>query len=169
MDQCERARLTGTIEVALPPEQAFSLFTPSGERSWVDGWDPEFPSPSHDETEPGSVFTTEHGGRRTTWTGVRREWFAAIAYTSVTPGERAGLVSVTLSPAGAGTTVTVSYDLTALTPQANPALRAFAAHFHPFLDGWQDAISRSLAGNQRRRPHAARAESEHGTAAFPVT
>ena len=31
---CRRVRLTGTVEVALPPEQAFVMFTPSGERTW---------------------------------------------------------------------------------------------------------------------------------------
>jgi hypothetical protein len=33
-----RARLSGTVEIALPPGQAFALFTPTGERAWAPGW-----------------------------------------------------------------------------------------------------------------------------------
>ena len=32
-----RVRLTGRIEVALPPPEAFTLFTPDGERRWAAG------------------------------------------------------------------------------------------------------------------------------------
>lgn len=142
---CERVRLSGTIEVALPPDEAFSLFTPSGERGWADGWDPEFPSPTADETEPGTVFMTAHAGRRTTWTVVRHEDSVAIGYTALTPGERAGLVTVTLEPSRMGSTVTVNYDLTALAPEANPGLRNFAARYRQFLEHWQASIARSLA------------------------
>ena len=60
---CTRVSLTGRIEVNLPPDQAFLLFTPSGERTWAHGWDPSFPSPSPDETGLGSVFRTAHGDR----------------------------------------------------------------------------------------------------------
>ena len=38
MTGCTRARLTGQIDVALPPPQAFTLFTPSGERAWAESW-----------------------------------------------------------------------------------------------------------------------------------
>jgi hypothetical protein len=43
MTGCSRVRLTGQIDVALPPPRAFTLFTPSGERAWAEGWDPGFP------------------------------------------------------------------------------------------------------------------------------
>ncbi len=68
MTACTRVRLTGSIDVGLPPVQAFTLFTPTGERAWAHGWDPEFPSPAADDTEPGVVFRTRHGDRVTTWT-----------------------------------------------------------------------------------------------------
>ena len=37
-------RLTGRIQVALPPGEAFRLFTPRGEEEWVHGWQPRFPA-----------------------------------------------------------------------------------------------------------------------------
>jgi hypothetical protein len=39
-------RLTGRIQVPLPPEEAFRLFTPRGAQDWVHGWRPHFPAPA---------------------------------------------------------------------------------------------------------------------------
>lgn len=150
MTPCERVRLTGTIRVPLPPEEAFTLFTPTGERAWTQGWEPQFPSPVTDETEPGTVFQTDHAGRRSTWTVARRDAGTTIAYVTTTPGDRAGLVTVTCQPSQDETTLaTVSYDLTALAPAANADLDRFAADYPSFLEQWQRDIGRAItaAGN----------------------
>jgi hypothetical protein len=44
--RCERVRLTGTLKIALPTEQAFLMFTASGERTWAQGWE-QLPEPAH--------------------------------------------------------------------------------------------------------------------------
>lgn len=54
----------------------------------------------------------------------------------------AGTVSVMVEPAGAGSRVTVTYDLTALTEEARPRLRRFAAEYGPFLDSSRTEIRR---------------------------
>ena len=41
-----------------------------------------------------------------------------------------------------GTTVTVTYDVTALAPAANAEVQAFAAGYAEYLDGWRDRIAR---------------------------
>jgi hypothetical protein len=134
--------------VPLPPKDALALFTPTGERVWVQGWDPQFPSPAADDTEPGTVFQTDHAGRRSTWTVIRRDTGTTIAYATSTPGERAGLVSVTCQPWEGDTTLaTVSYDLTALVPEANAELDRFAAHYPHFLQQWQQAIAQAIAAS----------------------
>jgi hypothetical protein len=142
MPACKRVRLTGTIRVPLPPTDAIALFTPTGERAWAPGWNPQFPAPVLDDTEPGTVFQTDHAGRRSTWTVTRCDPATTIAYATTTPGDRAGLVTVACAPGEADTTIaTVSYDLTALTPEANADLDRFAAHYPSFLDHWQQAIT----------------------------
>ena len=156
MSPREHVRLTGTIEVGLPPEQSFSLFTPSGERGWTAGWDPQFPTLVVDETELGTVFTTDHRGRSTIWTVVRREADTAIAYSRTTPGDRAGLVTVTLQPSAGGSTVTVGYALTALVPEADHALQQFAHHYPAFLAEWRDAIAAFIAAPHDGGAHDAR-------------
>jgi len=137
---CRSVHVTGSFPVALGTDDAFPLFTASGERPWVDGWDPHFPDPTADETEPGTVFTTAHGGRETTWVVAHREGRRLIAYANVTPGRRATRVAVALAPSAGGTTVTVSYDVTALIPGANAEVEEFATHYAEFLEEWQDAI-----------------------------
>jgi hypothetical protein len=142
---CTRVRLSGGIDVSLPPAQAFTLFTPTGERAWAHGWDPEFPGPAADDTEPGVVFRTRHGGRLTTWTVIASEPPDTIRYAQVTADYRAGVVAVRCQPSAAGTRVTVGYDLTALTPEAGPDLDRFAAGYPEFLAGWERAIASALA------------------------
>jgi len=134
--------LTGVIDVALPPDQAFSLFGPSGDRAAAEGWVPVFPGASAGRTEPGTVFTAAHGELQTTCVVVRCEPPTAIAYSVVTHGEWAGLITVTLRRSPAGSAVTVRYDLTTLVSEANPKLRSFAAGYRRYLDSWQDSIAR---------------------------
>jgi hypothetical protein len=145
----KRARLTGTIEIALPPGQAFTLFTPNGERAWAHGWDPQFPSPGPNETEPGTVFLTDHGSRSdhgdraSIWTVSHCVPGKSIGYVVTTPGLRCGLVTVTCRPSAAGTQATVSYDLTSLCPGADGELDRFAAGYPSFLAHWQHAIAKA--------------------------
>ena len=143
-----RVRLSGKLEVALPTERAFILFTPTGERSWADGWDPIFPGEGSDETEPGTVFLTSHGGRDSIWTVVHTQPGCSIGYVVVTPQARSGLVTVACDAAGPDRTrVTVAYDLTALSEQANAELERFAANFQTFLHHWERSIAQALGSS----------------------
>jgi hypothetical protein len=134
--------------VPLPPKHAITLFTPTGERAWAAGWDPRFPSPVTDDTEPGTVFQTNHACRHSTWTVTRHDPGTTIQYATTTPGDRAGLVTVACTPGEDDTTTaTVSYDLTTLAPQANADLDRFAAHYPSFLDQWQQAIAQAITAS----------------------
>ena len=133
-----RARLSGSVR--LPPgcEAALFLFTPRGERLWADGWDPQFPAPADDDTEPGTVFETAHGPQRTTWVVCAREPGRSVRYARVVHGQNAGTVTVTLDDAGAAT---VEYDLTALSDEAAANLARFAAQYSQYLQHWEEAIA----------------------------
>jgi hypothetical protein len=134
-------RLTGRIQVALPPGEAFRLFTPRGERDWAHGWHPRFPAGAADDTEPGTVFETDAHGQHTIWVVTSRQPGRRISYARVTPGDQAGTVTVTVSPAGSYSEVEVSYELTALTNAADHKLTAFGAGYPAYLQSWQDAIT----------------------------
>jgi hypothetical protein len=125
------------VRLERPPEQAFHFFTPAGERLWAEGWDPSFPDgESGDGGAPGTVFTTDAHDRHTIWVVVDRSG-DAIRYARITPGHLAGTVEVRL---GEGA-VEVTYDLTALTPDAVHELDAFAAGYEAFMAEWERAIA----------------------------
>ena len=123
-----RISCRGHVRVALSPDEAIELFTPEGERRWVEGWDPRYPG--GDE----GVFLTG----ATTWVTVERG-DRSRRYARVTPGVRAGTVSVRCDPDGAHTVATVGYELTALGPGAD--LEAFAAGYDDFLALWEREIA----------------------------
>lgn len=136
-----QVRLTGRLRVALPPREAFRLFTPHGERDWAEGWEPHFPAPAPDDTVPGTVFETHAHDATTTWLVLAREPGRHISYARVTPGDRAGTVAVTLDEAGGQSSVEVTYALTALCPAAAAGLDDFARGYPAYLRSWQDAIA----------------------------
>ena len=144
-----RQRLSGRIHVALPAEQAFALFTPSGEREWADGWDPTFPAPTLDDSEPGTVFETDAHGHRCIWLVTDRVWGARIAYAQVIPGERAGSITVTLDATEGGSDVEVVYEFTPLSEAGAHHLEQFADGYGDYLRSWQDTIASCL---EKRAP-----------------
>jgi Polyketide cyclase / dehydrase and lipid transport len=138
--------LTGRIRVGLPPAAAFRLFTARGEQDWADGWEPHFPAAAPDDTEPGTVFETTDHGQRTTWVVTEREPGRRIGYARVTPGDRAGTVTVALAARGDGSEAEVTYRLTALSERADAELGAFAAGYADFLASWESDIAALLGG-----------------------
>jgi hypothetical protein len=142
--------LTGQVAVALPPGEALVLFTPRGEERWVPGWRPRFPAPPDDDSAPGTVFETHAGGEHTIWVVAEREDGRRVAYARVTPGSRAGKVTVTAGGDGrGGAAVQVTYELTALSPEGARVLSEFAAGYASFLRSWEEDIATLLRG---RRP-----------------
>jgi hypothetical protein len=136
-----KQRLTGRIHVALPPAEAFRLFTPRGEQDWAHGWQPQFPAPARDDTEPGTVCETSAHGQQTVWLVTHCQPGQRISYARVTPGDQAGTVTVTISAAGQHSDVEVTYRLTALAGAADRKLREFADGYPAYLRSWQDAIT----------------------------
>ena len=136
-----RHRLSDRIHVALPPDEAFQLFTPRGEREWAPGWDPSFPAPTRDDSEPGTVFETEAHGHRGTWLVTDRVRGRRIAYAQVIPGDRAGSITVTLEPTKTGSEVEVVYELTPLSKAGAHHLKQFVDGYEDYLRSWQDAIA----------------------------
>jgi hypothetical protein len=139
-------RLIGRIQVGLPTDEAFRLFTPRGEQDWVTGWEPRFPAPAPDDTQPGTVFETNDHGQTTIWLVLDRQWGKRISYARVTPGDQAGTVTIVVSPTGRHSEVEVTYELTALTGAASSRLREFADNYAAYLRSWQDVISAQLRG-----------------------
>ena len=132
---------SGTFDLGAPPEQAFHLFTAPGEILWAPGWNPVVLS--GDGTEEGTVFVTSHGDETTIWVVVDFDLNAHRArYARLTPGSRAGTVDVRLhANDGGGATVTVKYELTALSESGNRHLAHFDAKaYSEMMKEWEQLI-----------------------------
>ena len=133
---------SGSFEVRLDPVMALPLFTPEGERLWVEGWEPTYLSGATDEV--GAVWSTSLGAH-TIWVTVMRTG-DQVAYARVSDNGTAGLVSVYCEPAySGGTTVHVRYDLTATSIDGVALLEAFAAGFDEMLETWRVRIALRLS------------------------
>ena len=139
-----KQRLSRRIRVMLPAEEAFQLFTPRGEREWAGEWDPAFPAPTSDDSEPGTVFETDAHGRRGTRLVTDRVWGRRIAYAQVIPGDRAGSITVTLEETEGCSEVEVVYELTPLSEAGAHHLKQFADGYGDYLQSWEDAIAACL-------------------------
>lgn len=144
-------RLTGRITIDLPPDEAFTLFTPRGEQEWAHGWHPHFPAPVPDDAQPGTVFETESHGQHTIWVVTSAQPGRCISYARTTPGDLAGTVNVMISPAAGRSEAEVTYDLTALTAAAAPGLHEFADGYQAYLRTWQEAIAYLVDGRRGGR------------------
>lgn len=149
-----RVRSSHSIRLSLPIDECFRLFTPAGEELWATGWKPRYVYPSSGQTEAGMVFTTGDGAEATIWTLV--DFYPRThcsRYSRVTPALRAGFVEIRCREVSTGETETsVTYELTALTPQGVVSLAAYSgAAFAQMIDGWKREIDARLS-ELRRAP-----------------
>ena len=131
---------SGSFELDVPPDVAIHLFTGPGETLWVPGWQPVVLNGNG--TEEGTVFLTGQGEESTVWIVVdfNVETYRA-RYARVAQGSRAGTVNVQLRPNGdGGSTVEVTYNLTALSAAGNENLTRFDAGYDDMLHEWKSLI-----------------------------
>ena len=140
-------RCAGAFEVELDLDRALALFTPEGERDWVEDWDPHYIyEPEGDRAEPGTVFLTHGHGpgeAATVWVIAAREP-DAMRYLRRDPHGIAGSVEVRCTPAGNATRVEVTYALAAAGGGVHEELYRFAAGYEDYLDGWRTAIEAAI-------------------------
>lgn len=147
-----RVVLTGLVPVAAPPAEAVELFTPDGERRWVDGWDPVWVPASQSTLAPGAVFRTTRDGEETVWLVVDVDRTAGrVRYVRHTPGSRIGTVEVRCAAMPDGRTAAqVTYDMTALSPAGQEWLAEFESGYVEMLASWTSEIERALQRERRR-------------------
>lgn len=131
------------LQVALPLDQAFMLFTPDGEALWVEGWQPSYVYPADGRTEAGMVFTTGEGDEHTVWVlaDFDRDMHRS-RYVRCTPASRLTVVEIGCRALNRRRTeVEVRYTLTALNAVGAAQVAAFAQGFAGMIDGWAASIA----------------------------
>ena len=140
-ERCER---TAELSFAHPVGSVFEMFTPGGERTWADGWDPRPIHPAETGVRD-AVFETEHSGHAL--------WFVAeldrsnnvVEYVNFVAGERVTRVDVACDPVSPSEThVVVRYVVTGLSESGNTYVRRFDAHFDHEMGEWQRLIAAAL-------------------------
>jgi len=132
----------GTVEIALPAEEAFLLLHPEGERRWVSGWEPTYVHPTEPSVGEGVVFQTTTGEGTATWVQTRFDPTGySASYNYVVPHHRVTTVDVAVDPAGeVRNRARVTYRMTALSPEADECVQAFGDGFKEYVAGWGAAI-----------------------------
>jgi len=153
-----RAICIGRFILPLAVEDAIPLFTPEGERRWAgSSWDPKYAIPEavEDHSAPGTVFTTESDGGMATWIVLERR-DDGMRYARVAQNRIAGTIDVTcIASSSNETRVSVTYDVTSLSPEGTAFVNELDASFDTFLDSWREEIARGInpEGNDGEDAH----------------
>ena len=140
----EPASRMGSFRLDAPCARAFPLFTPLGERTWAQGWNPELLSGSE---ERGSVFRTRSHDTETLWiVADYRPAQGRVSYARLKQGSNFGLVDVECRDVAGGSEITVRYTLTGISAEGDAFVRDFLAEeaYASFIDEWQRTIDAVL-------------------------
>jgi hypothetical protein len=141
--------LSGGFVLEAPPEVAFELFSPLGEKLWVPGWNPELLHPPGVDWEQGQVFRTQEERGEAVWvvTALDRERHE-VEYHRVEPGRYVARVRVRCRAAGLRQTeVGVAYTFVGLSEAGDRDIAAMSpAAYEEKMKRWQGWIDRHLSG-----------------------
>jgi len=148
MGAVESTTRSGRFRVNVSADRAIALFTPEGERSWVEGWDPRYPASGADQNQLGTVFVTDGADGDVVWV-VTHVSEVERHYARFDHRGTVGTVEVRCRRAGDATEVEVTYRLTAMTRDAAAELDRFAASYDGMMAAWEAEIASAL---ERREP-----------------
>lgn len=144
----------GAIAVRSEIEDAFPLFSPAGERSWVPGWDPEFVQPSDTAWEEGQIFRTREGKGDAVWIVTRLDRAQHhVEYHRVEPGRYVARITVTCrSSERSRTEVATTYTYIGLSEDGNREIAAMTqTDYDAKMARWTEWIDRHLEARARER------------------
>lgn len=144
----------GAITVPCGGAEALELFTPEGERDWVDDWSPDYLFRAGGGDEIDTVFRTAHGGEETEWIVLDHDREAlTLAYARLTPGSRVGTVTVSIEPIDdTSCWAEICYEMTATSEAGNATLRRFDRKaFAAMLADWEARLAVACARRPSRR------------------
>ena len=91
----------GAFDLHMDADKALPFFTPEGERTWVDGWDPKpvYPVQKGVAFQANAVFRLDGDGGQSIWTILEANVKDHVAeYVYVVEGERLSRVRVQIEP-----------------------------------------------------------------------
>lgn len=139
----------GSFELNIDADKALPFFTPEGERTWVNGWDPKpvYPAQKSVAFQANAVFRLGRGGDQSIWTILEANLKDHLAeYVYVVEGERLSRVRVQIEPLSESfCRVHVRYVHTAISEKGLHFIAAVteAAYAQKMRD-WQRMVSAAI-------------------------
>jgi len=129
-----------------PYDRAAPLFGAHEESKWAAGWEPRFLHPAPAKDQPGAVFLVKRGQNLSVWTTTAFDLPGGhVQYVYVMNGALVTLIDIHLTHEGREKTgVSVVYERTALTPEANDQVAQLAEQDKGFRKEWEDEINEYL-------------------------
>lgn len=144
----DSVELNGGFILGVPPDAAFELFSPIGEKLWVPGWNPELLHPPGVTWERGLIFRTQEERGEAIWviTGLDRER-REVEYHRIEGGRYVAKVSVNCrASADMQTEVRVTYTFVGLSESGNQEIAAMSAQlYEEKMNRWLGWIHRHLS------------------------
>ena len=150
------ARSEFSFTVNAPMTVAAPLFGPEAERGWGGAaWEPTFFYPLPAADVKGAVFALRHGGHDSTWVATAQDFQGGhVQYVSMIDGRMVTLIDIRLTAAGASeTSVTVTYERTALQPSLNEHVQKLAEQDKNSGQHWGTAINDYLKASSSPHGH----------------
>ena len=140
---------SGEFDLACSADEAFPLFSPEGERSWVSGWNPLPMFPRSIPFTRDTVFRQGEGDEEAIWTIVDVDLESHRAeYVRVAPASHAAHITVKVAPISqVKSHVTVTYAVTAFGSRSSYVIEAFSeSAYADKMRDWQRCITAWLDG-----------------------
>ena len=144
------------LMVRAPYKVTAPLFGPNGERSWAGAdWDPQFLYPHPPKDSEGAVFTVRHGSHHSVWVNTvfntKERHFQYVYFIS---DVMVTVINLEFLPLDSNKTkVSVVYERTALSPEANDDVEKLSINDRGNGNRWEKAINDYLEKfrNSRKR------------------
>jgi hypothetical protein len=143
----EQVSRTGSFDLPCSADTAFPLFSPEGERHWVQGWDPRAVFPDKIAFSVDTVFREGQGDKEAVWTILDADSRTHRAeYVRLAPAGHTAHIVVKVGPqAPERSHVVVSYTVTAFGENADALLDGFSeSAFAAKMRAWQQQITTYL-------------------------
>ncbi|MDB4969955.1 MAG: hypothetical protein JWN44_5644 [Myxococcales bacterium] len=130
-----------------PAAEVGPLFGAERERVWAPGWEPRFVHPAPAEDRRGMVFTVrrDDADDDAVWVNSQLDLERGVVqYVYVVPKMMTALITLRLSARGARTHVEVTYERTALCPEANARVEALSLEDGSSGPEWERQINAYL-------------------------
>ncbi|MEO1241329.1 MAG: hypothetical protein AAFX54_05425 [Pseudomonadota bacterium] len=145
---------TRTITVDADPDKVFALMCPVREYEWEPGWTTNLILSESGLVEEGCVFTTPAGAsigsnvksREAIWvTPIHDRNTRRLMMIKVTPDECVTRLDIAVDETPAGSSVTTSYQHTALTEAGRTVVDQHTeVRFDEMMAGWRAAIEKTI-------------------------